>query len=253
MKDNKNSPSSRPKAFHNIFRMKNLPLHILLLLLSLTLSSCIALLLPPISFNNYYRITHSNFHLIEKSERDTVCYTSYDIQYNLEGDTCVLMNLADSIAQGSGFGIGINYQTQWIAKDKGSPYGPYPNLGNIDSVAQIKIELLIQNQAIDITNHLKGDSTLAKYLYKYNGIGNSHRIKGKCCYEAFYIENIVALKNKMNGKPDELDNINLFDYFFWLDKEYHSTLDSIDEIKFTTVLVDSLNKARTVENVWKIK
>ena len=189
---------------------------------------------------------------MEKLGRDTVCRTSYDIQYTLKGDTCFLIHKIDSISNNTNFGIAINYPTQRIARDPGAAYSP-PYLGNIDSIADIKIELITPITTTDITNRFHGDSSIHRFLWKDKGLTSGHIISGKCCYKTLSFQTIGELKNQLNKSNDEMAWQDCYEYFFWLNTPSSITFNSGDKLKLTTISVDSLNNRKIFENIIPIK
>ncbi len=211
-------------------------------------------LIPGISHNNYFSLQNSSIYLIEHLEEDTTCYRSYDLQYNLPGEQCELIRKSDALSKEKKLGVSIRYSIRWIASSKGAPYGPYPNLGNIDSITSLKVELISATGNIDIVAYLEGDSTMMKYLWQKEDsseekIYGKNIIANKCCYEAHYVSNLETFRLKLIQQPNDL-GVDEYDYIFWMDMNAINQLEStITGIQLTTILVDSLGRERELTDI----
>jgi hypothetical protein len=202
----------------------------------------------------FYNINESSVRLIINTGRDSSVKTNYEQTHNLPGSSCKLLTVTNSFDTLARLGISIRLWANIIKPEKSTFYGDYPSLGLLEKIQSLKITLENQDKSIEITNFLKGDSTISnfiwgKYLLEYSHYSNRN------CFVLPYFQNTEDLLKTLNKEADKLKRIPNYDFIFWLDKNLISNIGFKPTLlKMSMTLVDSTGRQhRNIDHKWNIE
>lgn len=220
----------------------------------LILTSCMA---TRLTNKAYYDIDEASIRLTNKLHRDTIAKDTYEITHDLPGSTCNLLTVTSNFDSPLKTGISIRFRANIIKTEPGSFYGDYPTLGLLNKIYSLKIILEGQGQELDISELVKGDSSIQNVLWekkapKIASIGN---YVNKHCNVVPYFQDINALINVLTNDIVKLGRIPNYDFIFWFNNDWNKKLHfKPGNLKMTMTLVDTTGKIHAnITDEWKIE
>lgn len=202
----------------------------------------------------FYNIKESSVRLIKNTGRDSIVQSVYEHTHNLPGSTCKLLTVTNSFDTLAQLGVSIRFWANIIKPEKSTFYGDYPKLGLLEKIQSLKITLESQDKAVDITNFIRGDSTITNFIWGKYELGYSH-YSDKNCLKLPYFPSPENLLITLNSQTDKLKRIPNYDFIFWLDKELISDIGfKPNLLKMSMTLVDSTGRQhRNIDDKWNIE
>lgn len=214
------------------------------------MSSCANLIPHNLTDNAFYNVDDASIRLVVKHNSDTLFKSSYEQTNNFPGKFYKLLSTTNKIDTVSKLGIQRKLWAKIIMNEKGTYYGNFPKNGLLEKISGINISFENDNEILDITPLLFGDSTIREVKWRNYNYKKLPYTWGQCPY----FKDINSMVKSLNN-GSELERIPNHDYVFWIDGNVFKTISfKPTYLQLKISLVDSTGtKYRQVSDSIKIE
>ena len=225
--------------------------------LLLLLNSCYRNYPTNFTHDAYEDLSDVSIRLFFRHEKDTLLKLHYDVEHNLPGHVCSLIETTNQVDSNREIGFAIRFWSEVVLEQEGTFYGLYPTNGLLNKIDSIKVTLTANSLEEDISNCISGDSIIdafvwGKFDYKKLPYGSYYYKGGQ---KNHFFEGLNQFKTSLNTQVEKFEGIDKYDFLFWIDpNKCKNLISNADKIKVEVKLIDSTgNYTKTLLDSMEIK